>query len=188
MRYDIKETAREAMRVELANAALDLMVEHGYEQTANELADALGISRATFFRHLGSKEEIFTAVMIGPVDLFAASYAAASTGKVRSWQVVRAAFDTVTAATESAPDRMRSRYRLIRSIPSLGGRLRRARFPQIEQLAAALTADGYEVFQASIVATAAVAVFDQCWALWAADEGASLSEIVDRAFAELTLI
>ncbi len=42
-----------------AAAAVRYLAEHGYETTtAGELADAIGISRSTFFRRFGSKEDV----------------------------------------------------------------------------------------------------------------------------------
>ena len=40
-------------------AAVRYLAEHGYEQTtASALADAIGMSRSTFFRRFGSKEDV----------------------------------------------------------------------------------------------------------------------------------
>ena len=40
-------------------AAVRYLAEHGYEQTtAGALADAIGMSRSTFFRRFGSKEDV----------------------------------------------------------------------------------------------------------------------------------
>lgn len=45
--------------VEAATAAIRHLAEHGYEKTtAGELADAMGMSRSTFFRRFGSKEDV----------------------------------------------------------------------------------------------------------------------------------
>lgn len=42
-----------------ASAAIRYLAEHGYETTtASELADAIGMSRSTFFRRFGSKEDV----------------------------------------------------------------------------------------------------------------------------------
>lgn len=43
-------------------AAVRYLAEHGFEQTtAGELADAMGMSRSTFFRRFGSKEDVIFA-------------------------------------------------------------------------------------------------------------------------------
>jgi AcrR family transcriptional regulator len=46
-------------RERLEAAALDLFVEHGYEQTTvGQIADRAGLNRATFFRHFADKREV----------------------------------------------------------------------------------------------------------------------------------
>ena len=174
------------MRQELANAAFDLVLANGYEQTVEELADALGISRATFFRHLGSKEEIVVVALLGPEELFAEAYARAGLGASTSaWQRLKAAFEPVIVLAEASPERMRARLGIVRSTPALGGRLQQARRPQIDRLAGAMVEEGHDPFAASILATAAVAAFIRCWVLWAEDESLELRLVVDRAFAHL---
>lgn len=174
------------MRIELANAALDLVIKNGYEQTAEELADALGISRATFFRHLGSKEEIVIAGMLGPDDLFAEAFTHAQhKASASTWQRLKLAFQPIIAQAEANPDHMRARLALIRATPALGARVQQARRPQIDGFAAALASQGYDQLAAAALAAASVAVFDRCWLLWASSEGPALRELVDRAFAEL---
>ena len=52
----------DALTVETAAAAVRYLAEHGYETTtASELADAIGMSRSTFFRRFGSKEDVIFA-------------------------------------------------------------------------------------------------------------------------------
>ena len=46
-------------RERLETAALDLFVEHGYEETTvAQIADRAGLNRATFFRHFADKREV----------------------------------------------------------------------------------------------------------------------------------
>lgn len=48
-----------ASSVETVSTAVRYLAEHGFEATtASELADAMGMSRSTFFRRFGSKEEV----------------------------------------------------------------------------------------------------------------------------------
>ena len=59
-------------RERLENAALDLFVEHGYEETTvAQIADRAGLNRATFFRHFADKRE----VLFGGEDLLAGLFA-----------------------------------------------------------------------------------------------------------------
>ncbi|MHA6692926.1 TetR/AcrR family transcriptional regulator [Devosia sp. A449] len=186
MTFDLKERARAVMRQELASAAFDLVLENGYEQTAEELADALGISRATFFRHLGSKEDIVVAAMLGSEDLFAAAFSQARHARsVSTWQRLKAAFQPIISDAEATPERVRARLALVRTTPVLGARLQRARRPQVDRLVGALVEQGHDALAANALAAAAVAVFDRCWLLWAGDESLVLRQLVDRAFAQL---
>ena len=55
-------------RERLADAALDLFVENGFEETTvAQIADRAGMNRATFFRHFADKRE----VLFGGEDLLA---------------------------------------------------------------------------------------------------------------------
>jgi AcrR family transcriptional regulator len=52
-------TRKPSVRERLAQAAFDLFDERGYEQaTIEDIAEGAGLSRATFFRHYRSKEDV----------------------------------------------------------------------------------------------------------------------------------
>jgi AcrR family transcriptional regulator len=49
----------------LLDAGLELMAEHGYESTqVNDIATAAGVSRATFYNHFESKEELLWELIV----------------------------------------------------------------------------------------------------------------------------
>src|SRR6266536_1666319 len=55
----VRERTRRAVRGELAQLAVGLFVEKGYDETTiDDLAAAAGMSRRTFFRYFASKEEL----------------------------------------------------------------------------------------------------------------------------------
>jgi AcrR family transcriptional regulator len=59
-------------RERLENAALDLFVENGFEETTvAQIADRAGMNRATFFRHFADKRE----VLFGGEDVLAGLFA-----------------------------------------------------------------------------------------------------------------
>lgn len=59
---NISQVQGDPQTVEAATAAVRYLAEHGYEKTtAGELADAIGMSRSTFFRRFGSKEDVIFA-------------------------------------------------------------------------------------------------------------------------------
>jgi AcrR family transcriptional regulator len=163
------------------------MVEHGYDAyTTDALAKALGVSRATFFRYLTSKDEIIVTALTGPDSQFADAYTEAESAAAGSeWARLRLAVAPAIRIAEDQPDRQRARLQLIHSQPAVGAKLRRARAPQIESLAAAVAASGHDDFAAEVLAAATISALDRSWTYWAAHEGASLNEILDRSFATL---
>jgi AcrR family transcriptional regulator len=55
----VRERTRRAVRGELAQLAVRLFVEQGYDETTiDDLAAAAGMSKRTFFRYFASKEEL----------------------------------------------------------------------------------------------------------------------------------
>ncbi|MEU7788815.1 TetR/AcrR family transcriptional regulator [Amycolatopsis sp. NPDC049159] len=55
----LRERTRLAVRQQLLDAALALFVKHGYEETTvDEIAAAAGMSKRSFFRYFGSKEDV----------------------------------------------------------------------------------------------------------------------------------
>src|ERR1700731_4781356 len=60
----IGERKRRAIRAELSEAALQLLVERGFESvTIDDLARVAGVSRRTFFRYFSSKEDMVFAFL-----------------------------------------------------------------------------------------------------------------------------
>ena len=102
------------------DAALRLLVEKGFDATSvDALAQAAGISRSTFFRRFGSKEEMVFADMETIIHHLETVLATSSAGPVAS--LVHAGltvFDQHTARPEAAG----LRHRLLLDMPSLRDR------------------------------------------------------------------
>lgn len=102
------------------DAALRLLVEKGFDATSvDALAQAAGISRSTFFRRFGSKEEMVFADMETIIHHLEAVLATSSAGPVAA--LVHAGltvFDQHTARPEAAG----LRHRLLLDVPSLRDR------------------------------------------------------------------
>ncbi|MFI9386391.1 TetR/AcrR family transcriptional regulator [Kutzneria sp. NPDC052558] len=55
----LRETTRRAVRSQIAAAAVDLFVEHGFEQTTvDQIATAVGMSQRSVFRYFATKEDM----------------------------------------------------------------------------------------------------------------------------------
>lgn len=102
------------------HAALELLLSCGYDTTSvEELAEAAGISRSTFFRRYGSKEDMVFADQDERVA--AARAALVRHSEEGAGALVHAAltvFDTQTADPELA----RLRWRLLHKVPALRDR------------------------------------------------------------------
>lgn len=171
--------------VALAEGALPVIRAQGIGSvTADDLAQAMGISRATFFRHFATKDEALLFAVMGDAALFSLDMAQPCDlrGQV-VWPVLRHAFRCFDA--KAADSDFRDRLRLVLVSPALGSQLRLSRAPQIAALVDGLVACQLDPLIARYLVSAAVAVADRCLADWArADEG-DLSDALDTAFAAL---
>lgn len=185
MASDYRERAHDAMRDDLGAAAFEVIMAFGYEnQSAEEIAHRLGISRASFFRYLGSKDDVVITALLGPVDQFSAPlHESADRDFSDVWERLRFALEPAVAAVEEAPAEIRARLALTQASPALGAKLRRARVPQTEAIADALVSLGTTPFDAAVLAAATMAVLDRSWALWAVQDDTPFRSTLDDAFA-----
>jgi AcrR family transcriptional regulator len=58
----LRERQRNALRADIERAAIRLFAEHGFDQVTTEaIAEAVGISPSTFFRHVRNKDQLLLA-------------------------------------------------------------------------------------------------------------------------------
>src|ERR1700761_879632 len=90
---DLRSRTRENVRVQIAEVAFRVFAERGFDAvTATEVAEAAGISRASFFRYFESKED---AVFVVQEEL-GVDVAAALGGRPAgedAWTALRGALD-----------------------------------------------------------------------------------------------
>jgi AcrR family transcriptional regulator len=98
-------------------AALELFQTQGFDQTSVEqIAKAAGVSRSTFFRQFGGKEDVVFAdheVLIERLREFLAE------GHDDPWGAVCAASELVFTHFANDPELARRRYQVVRTVPVL---------------------------------------------------------------------
>ncbi|MFJ4027557.1 TetR family transcriptional regulator [Paenarthrobacter sp. NPDC089989] len=183
----IRERTRELVKAELAAAILEVFIERGYAAvTVDDAARAAGISRATFFRYFGSKEDVVVAsVESAKIDYLAAIETIAPGSHSGGWHLLRAAIEPVVQTATHEPGQLRARLRLIASEPALKARLRERRAANTEALTAALLGHVEDELTARVLATAGLAAVDIAWEQWTPSDGADFREIVDGIFQRL---
>jgi AcrR family transcriptional regulator len=98
-------------------AALELFQAQGYDQTSVEqIAKAAGVSRSTFFRQFGGKEDVVFAdheVLLTELRRFLA------TAPGDPWTAVCDASELVYTHFAHDPEMARQRYQIVRQVPAL---------------------------------------------------------------------
>src|SRR6187402_1184151 len=109
-------TATEPRRAVVA-AALELFATQGFEATSVEqIAQAAGVSRSTFFRQFGGKEDVVFAdheVLLDELREWLAK------GHGDPWVAVCQASERVFRHFAADPEVARRRYRVVRQVPAL---------------------------------------------------------------------
>ena len=183
----VRERSRDAFRLELAQAAVNVLAARGFEQvTVEDLAQHLGISRATFFRYFGSKDDVVVAVVQNPDLAYAAALREAPYDRDTSaWVLLRAAFEPAVTQSERDPVRLRARLRMISGLPGLRARIAEKRLHQVADVSHALAERTGEEDTARTLTVAAFAAVDLAWERWASTEQASFRVVLDRTFRDL---
>jgi len=114
------DVASSAAHDAVVAAALELFVQHGFEQTSVEqIAKAAGVSRSTFFRQFGGKEDVVfadhEAILAMMRDYLGRPHA-------DPWQAVCEASLKVYRHFAADPVLARRRYAVVRQVPALRDR------------------------------------------------------------------
>ncbi|WP_345442250.1 TetR family transcriptional regulator [Actinoallomurus vinaceus] len=185
----LRERTRRAVRAELAELALGLFVERGYERTTVEdIAAAAGLSRRSFFRYFPTKED----VLFGDVDELAEQIAEdirARPGDEDAWACLHAVLRDWEPRVHAA-QRELTGLRLIETTPALRARLHQKRDELRDRIAAALRerpGAPLDAFTADLLTAAAGAALDAVAREWLRSDGtADRAALIDQAFTLLT--
>jgi AcrR family transcriptional regulator len=186
---DLRSRARQNLRAEVAEVAFNVFAERGFDQvTATEVAEAAGISRASFFRYFDSKED---AVFVAQEQMgaqIAARMRERPAGE-DAWTALRRSFDAVVTVYQRSPSHALARLRLIRCTPNLRAHQleRLAQWKEVigAALAARLGLDPTDIKVEALVG-AALGALDAASSRWAESDGADdLIGLIDEAFAAI---
>ncbi|MFS8204086.1 TetR family transcriptional regulator [Streptomyces sp. CWNU-52B] len=173
----------------LAQAALDLYRERGFEQTtAAQIAERAGLTERTFFRHYADKREVLFGGAHVLEDAFVQALADAPD--------TAAPIDAMAAALAVAADQFLDRHEFARqrhAVIVANAELRERELIKLASLSEALAATfrrrGVTDPAASLTAEAGIAVFKVGFERWVTGDGARpLGEFLREGLAELKAV
>ena len=181
--------AAPATRARVERAALDLFTRRGFEHvTTDEVADAAGISRRTFFRYYATKADAVWGDFVGHVGRLEELLAAADAARPVLPSVC-AAYVQVNDYADAELPLLRERMKLILTEPALlaHSQLRHAEVDRaVARYVAGRTGGSAADLVPRLVAATTRAAATTAFEAWLADDRSSLARHLHRAFDELT--
>jgi AcrR family transcriptional regulator len=173
-------------RGRLAQAALALYVEQGFEQTTvAEIARHAGLTERTFFRHFADKREVLFYGMEMLRGLLTRAVAEAP-ASATAMDAVGAAFQAAAALLQENPERVRLRDAIVSANAELRERELIKLAAMASAVADALRDRGVPEPTASLAAETGVAVFKVAFARWISEPGQQdLPEMIRESMEEL---
>jgi AcrR family transcriptional regulator len=176
-------------RGRLEQAAFELYVERGFEQTTvAEIALRAGLTERTFFRHFADKREVLFAAAAGLEEFFVTALAGA-TETATPIDAVAVALDAVGALMQEHSGTIRQRAAIIAANAELQERELIKLASLSSALAEALRRRGVTDPAASLTAEAGVAVFRIAFGRWISDaDQRDLQYFMRESLAELKAV
>lgn len=186
-KVDLRERTRSMVRAQLAEAALQLFIEQGFEETTVEqIASATGLSRRSFHRYFSSKEDVFEQWSVETGEQIASALAARPPEEP-PWLALRRAFDDLVQEMSTNPMSL-DITRMMLNTPALHATHLHKHAHWRDLLADALQqrlADngrGPAGIAAVALAGAALASLDSAQSQWVAEDNQQpLDELVDQS-------
>ncbi|NKY96156.1 TetR family transcriptional regulator [Nocardiopsis alborubida] len=183
-----REISRHAVRAELARVAFNRFCLTGFDQvTFADLSEAAGVSRSTFLRYFGTKEDVVLFVF-DPVGDVIADALDAERGDQDDWSRLRDAMESAVRFLVRDVRELVTILGLIEQTPALCARLREKQAgwrPEIVDRLRRTTssADGSSVI-ANVRVAAALEILWIVLGQWSASDGREdLGDLLDAAFA-----
>ena len=176
-------------RGRLEQAALELYLERGFEQTTvAEIAKRAGLTERTFFRHFADKREVLFAGADVLQELFVGTVAGAP-DSVAPMDAVAAALDAAGSMLQERREYARQRQAVIAANPALQERELIKLASLASALAGALRRRGVTDPAASLTAEAGIAVFKIAFERWVNQAGQpDLPQLIGESLDELKAV
>jgi AcrR family transcriptional regulator len=179
-------------RGRLAQAALALYVEQGFDQTtAAQIAARADLTERTFFRHFADKREVLFYGTDSAKDLLVRAVTDAP-ASMSPMEAVVAALESVGAVLQENPERVRLRHAVVSANAELQERELMKLAAYASALADALRERGVPEPAANLASETGIAVFKVAYARWIGAQGAreaaeapDLPEMLRESMAEL---
>jgi mycofactocin system transcriptional regulator len=186
---DVAADRRPGVRARVEEAALDLFTRRGFDEvTSDEVADAAGISRRTFFRYFPTKADAVWGDFTGHVARLARLLDDSPADRPVLASIC-AAYTEVNEYPRDEQDLLRKRLRLILTEPALQAHSQ-LRYAEIDRVVAEhvarRTGSSPSDLLPRLVATSTRAAATTAFEVWLADPGAVLSRVLHEAFDELS--
>jgi AcrR family transcriptional regulator len=158
-------------RGRLAQAALTLYAEQGFEQTtAAEIARRAGLTERTFFRHFADKREVLFYGMDSLEDLMVRAMAGAPPSAT-AMDAVGLILQAVGAMLQEHPEPARTRNRIVAANPELRERDLVKLAETAAAIAGVLRDRGVPEPAASLAAETGIAIYKVALARWISEPG-----------------
>jgi AcrR family transcriptional regulator len=182
----LRERTRRAVRAEIAEAAVALFAERGFDETTVEdIARAVGMTKRSFFRYFPTKEDAVFAGTEVLVEQVVADLESRPAGE-DPWDGLKEVLTAWHQRIYSAGMDLAGQ-RLIESTPTLRARMHQKREIWRQAARDVLVARGrLDGFSADLLTNAATAVLDTVAQEWVRTDGrADRRDLLDRGFAAL---
>ncbi|MCK9871481.1 TetR/AcrR family transcriptional regulator [Nocardiopsis dassonvillei] len=183
-----REISRHAVRAELARVAFNRFCLTGFDQvTFTDLSEAAGVSRSTFLRYFGTKEDVVLFVF-DPVGGVIADALDAERADQDDWSRLRNALESAVRFLVRDVQELVTILGLIEQTPALCARLREKQAAWRPEIVARLRKTTSSADGSSVVAEVRVAAaLEILWIVlgqWSASDGREdLGNLLDTAFA-----
>ncbi|WP_223693610.1 TetR family transcriptional regulator [Leifsonia poae] len=184
----LRDVTRLAVRNEVLRQAWELFATQGFESTTIEqVAEASGMSRRTFFRYFTGKDDLLLSRLVESGDRLVESLHRQPPERT-AWDALRAAFQVFVKLQETNQERSRRLQLMLRDEAGVQASIedRRRRWvanlaPLIEKRLHSSTGSDAPSLTAIAIVGAALTSMEAASLHWAENPGSDLSALVDEA-------